>query len=155
MQIKIICVSRNEYDLVEDFIRYHAAIVGFENMILVDNGSDHPDIPPLLNQFRSWGVEVVDAPDRNGMGWKSDLLSQLIYQYRENCDFMIPLDTDEFIVCSDDVLTGKPFSRERILQQFQELSDEASLIKFPVTFNAIVNPEDAAYQHGVYRWPAR
>jgi hypothetical protein len=155
MIIKLVCVSRNEYDLLEDFIRYHAMIVGFENIILLDNGSDHLDIPPLLNLLRSWGVEVIEAPDRHGMTWKSELVTQTIFQHQDACDFIIPIDTDEFIVCSDDVLANQPFSKERILEQFQALSDEASLIKFPLTFHSMVNPEDVAYQHRVYRWPAR
>ena len=155
MIIKLVCVSRNEYDLLEDFIRYHGLIVGFENIILLDNGSDHPDIYPILEQLRSLGVEVIEAPDREGMTWKSKLVTETIYQYKDACDFIIPIDTDEFMVCSDDVLASKPFSRERILQEFHVLSDEASLIKFPLTFNSLVHPEDLCFEQGRYRWPAR
>jgi hypothetical protein len=155
MKIKIVCTSRNEYDLVEDFILYHSAIVGFEHLVLVDNGSDHPDIPDLLERFRTWGVEVIEAPERTGGAWQNVLMTKIIHQIKDQCDYVVPIDTDEFLVCYDDVLAKKPFSKERILKQFQLLSDEASLIKFPLTFNSIVNPEDASYQRGVYKRPAQ
>lgn len=155
MKIKIVCTTRNEYDLVEDFVLYHSHIVGFENIVLVDNGSDHPDIPDLLNSFRDWGVEVIEAPERTGGAWQNVLMTKVIHQIKDRCDYVVPIDTDEFMVSYDDVLTHQPFSKERILQQFQLLSDEASLIKFPLTFNSIVNPEDDAYQQGTYRRPAQ
>ena len=34
---KIITLSKNEYDLIEDFLLYYDSIVGIENIIIIDN----------------------------------------------------------------------------------------------------------------------
>ena len=37
MKLKIISKTKNEYHLIETWIKYHAKLVGYENIVIFDN----------------------------------------------------------------------------------------------------------------------
>jgi hypothetical protein len=108
-----------------------------------------------LNQIREWGVEVIASPNRPGGAWHNVLMSNTILSMKNTCDFVIPLDTDEFIVCSEDVLANRSFCRQRLLEQFHAIPQDASMIKFPQMFLSLVNPNEKGYNKGAYACPAK
>ncbi len=46
---KIFALHRDENELLEDWVRYHAAIVGHHNIYILDNNSTVPDVVQLLD----------------------------------------------------------------------------------------------------------
>lgn len=96
---KVFCYTKNEYDMIEDFILYHAYLFGWSNIHIVDNGSTHDQVLEVYDRYRKQGVHIhVDASPHCYQG---QIMSAVMNQYKDDCDFLLPLDTDEFVVATD------------------------------------------------------
>ncbi|EHH69331.1 glycosyltransferase family 2 protein [Gluconobacter morbifer] len=93
-------MQRNESELLEPWVRYHAALFGYENIFIFDNGSGNLKTKRLLREYEDLGVHVdrrfstsEDYPS------KGAILTDCIVQLNEsgNYDFFFPLDCDEFL----------------------------------------------------------
>jgi hypothetical protein len=152
---KIFCLTRDEYDLVTSFVDYHAALFGHENIVLIDNGSTNPDVLSIYAQLKNQGVTIVSVPARQKLHWKRDAITTVMNGYKDACDYLIPLDTDEFL-CWVNPETNQPYcNADRIKQTLQALPQEASLFKIPLEFRSLVNPKDNGYENYKYTCPPR
>ena len=93
---KVVCVTKDEYDLIEDFIKYHAYLFGYENVVIVDNGSTHPEVLRVYEKYSKLGVDINYEPifDRDK---QNIIYGKYIEKNSHNCTFIFPIDTDEFI----------------------------------------------------------
>jgi hypothetical protein len=152
---KVFCLTRDEYDLIASFIAYHGALFGAENIVILDNGSTHPDVLAVYKQAQKQGVTVVSMPTRQKPHWKKDALTTVMTRYKDSCDYLIPLDTDEFL-CWVDPETQQPHcDAERIHQTLNDLPKEASLFKMPFEYRSLVSPQDEGYEDYKYTCPPR
>ena len=94
-KVKVIVLSRNEYDLIEDFLTYYGALVGFENIVVIDNDSDDGRVLQIYKEFVSRGVTLEKTS--KGMTQMSEIMTDAILRHRDTADFIIPVDTDEFL----------------------------------------------------------
>jgi hypothetical protein len=95
--VKIFCMQKDEDDILEDWIIYHAHLFGYDNIYIVDNESG-PKSKEILQRYQLKGVHVSEQPDYR---LKGDYLCQLIKENKNACDYAIPLDIDEFIALVD------------------------------------------------------
>lgn len=93
---KIVVFTKDEYDLIHDFLEYHGLVFGHENIVVVDNGSTHPEVLRVYEHFSALGTVVVK--DTRSVQCHSDILNARMTGLRTSCHYLIPLDTDEFIV---------------------------------------------------------
>jgi len=55
---KIFCVAKNETDLMESWIVYHASLVGFDNLVVIDNASSCEGVLGVYDTYRKLGLTV-------------------------------------------------------------------------------------------------
>jgi len=92
---KVFTVTKNEYDLIEDFINYHGKIFGYTNVVIIDNGSDNPHVLDVYKRYKQLGIIV-----ENSVGYKNsqqgDHFTSVMNKYKSSTEFLIGLDTDCF-----------------------------------------------------------
>jgi hypothetical protein len=87
--VKIICMVKNEVDIIQDWVLYHASLVGLNNITVLDNESTDGSFQ-LLKRL---GVQCVSVPDYKQKGRYT---TQFIRRFRN--ELVVPLDMDEFLV---------------------------------------------------------
>lgn len=93
-RVHIFTFVKNEAFLMRDWIPYHASLVGFANIHIIDHSStDESDT--LYEKYQPRGLSVVKTA--LPFTRKSRVLSKLMQRYKESADFLIPLDGDEFL----------------------------------------------------------
>ena len=107
---KVIVYTKDEYDLIEDFLNYHGSIFGFSNLIVIDNMSSHPRVLEVYKKYVSLGVTVIHNThgSMRSMAATNTTVMSRIRQCFPKTKYLIPLDTDEFIA----LRRRKPFSAD-------------------------------------------
>ena len=136
--VKIFSVTRNEADLIEDFVQYHGSIFGFSNIVLIDNNSDCPVVLGLYERFRRMGVVVEEH-------MRGQPMAKYMTKYKHQCTFMVELDTYEFIQFSDFLSmkpdkTSVPLLTSRFRAFFSSLPEDCSEFDVVTYFNAVPDP---------------
>lgn len=90
--VQIICMVKNEVDIVRDWVLYHASLVGLDNITVLDNESTDGSFQLL----KSLKVRCISVPDYRQKGLYT---TQFIRQFRN--ELVVPLDMDEFLVYYD------------------------------------------------------
>lgn len=101
MIFKVFTVTRNEYDLIEDFINHYANIVGYENVHIIDNNSDNESVLNIYKSYSEKGITIHNAPTYIG-GGQGEAFTEVMAKYKNECDYMLGIDTDEFLVVLDE-----------------------------------------------------
>jgi hypothetical protein len=96
--MKLIAVSRvkNEIDIIEPFVRYHARY--FDKLIILDDGSTDGTID-ILKSLRAAGLPLVLLQE-SAVGYaQSDYMTKLLRMAvsQFGADWVAPLDADEFL----------------------------------------------------------
>jgi len=97
-KLKILVKVRDEPDLLEPWLLYHAALVGWENIIVFDNESGDLKTLNIYKKYENTPLTVVTIT--GNLFWLySNWRSLKLYQMLELCtDFFIHLDVDEYLV---------------------------------------------------------
>jgi hypothetical protein len=97
MKYKIATVTKNEYDLIEDFINYYGSIFGYTNVYIIDNGSTNRIVLDVYEKYKKYGLNVFTELGyaNNSQG---DIFTKYTKKYMMDADWVFGLDTDEFIV---------------------------------------------------------
>jgi hypothetical protein len=100
MRIACIMMQKNEDDLLETWIAYHANLFGFKNLFIFDNGSNSEVINSIYQKYIPLGISVHQSFEKKSFFYrKGDVLGNYI-KFLDNTDeydFFIPLDCDEYI----------------------------------------------------------
>ena len=94
--VKIFTVTKNETDLIEDFLLYNGKLVGFKNIVVIDNCSTCPIVLSIYKKYIKKGIEIVYEPNYEA-GGQGLAYTTHMKRFRSKCSFLIGLDTDEFI----------------------------------------------------------
>ncbi len=127
MKIACVMMQKNESILLEAWIRYHAELVGKENLFIFDNGSTISSVIQVLKEAESDGAKVFwDYSKVRDFLEKGILVAELIQRLdrEEAFDFYFPLDCDEFLACQAE--SGPSCCRteiEETLWPFRESAD--------------------------------
>ena len=87
--IKIFVFEKNEIDILKDWIDYHAKIVGYENIVVIDHKSDDGSFN-LAKSYQDRGLTAIryTGPYTN----KGAQMTHEMKKFRENSSILIPLD---------------------------------------------------------------
>jgi len=92
--LKIFLMTKNELLLIEDWIKYHGYLFGYENLYIVDASTDLK-VLEIYEKYKDAGINIIyDKTDLN------DLEKQLtfyMHKFKGEDNFLIKLDTDEFL----------------------------------------------------------
>lgn len=89
---------KDEVDIVEDWLKYHGTLFGYNNLYIIDNMSKDGTYEKL-KEYEAKGIYLIQKPDYKLKGEYMDELinSPHLGQY----DIAYPIDMDEFIVYYD------------------------------------------------------
>lgn len=130
MNIAILMMQKNEKDLLEPWIKYHADLFGAENLYIYDNGSTDEEVISILKKYGDLGISVEKRfSSKEDFENKGEIFSRKIKDL-DGCgfyDFYFPLDCDEFIACkSDDGVLS--VGKKEIEQELKKYLDERRVL---------------------------
>lgn len=91
--IHIISFCGNEVDIIEDWLKYHGFIFGFENMTVVDNYSIDGTYEILTHYSRKYNLNLLRIKDY----WQKGNKTAMIIKSLLPGSVALPLDVDELI----------------------------------------------------------
>ena len=148
---KVILITKDEHDLVGDFLEYYGTLFGRENVVVVDNGSrEDSSVHAVYQRHVEAGGEVrLDArPFCDAVRFMSDHMRTLC----DSCEFILPLETDEFLFLPDRDASYTP-TREDVAQVLRAVPDDVSVIRYGSFLGSSVDPSEAGYANGAYSRP--
>lgn len=97
MQIaKIFLFVKDEKYLIQKWLPYYINIFGENNIHILDHGSKDG----TLDIIKDYKIKVNDCANHQFKN-KHTLLTRLMSQYKKECKFLIPTDSDEFLFHMD------------------------------------------------------
>jgi hypothetical protein len=136
---KVFTVTKNEYDLIEDFLLYHGYLFGYENLVVIDNGSTDTRVLEVYDRYKLRGVTVVTRIGYKGTQ-QGEHFTDVMKDYREAAEFLIGLDTDLFF-CVDQ--SSDRAVVQRYLRSLPQSYDIFQMQKFMMS---VVDPTSPNYQ---------
>jgi hypothetical protein len=154
VNVKIFCVTKNEYDLIEHFIIYYGYLFGYNNLIIIDNNSTDELVLKIYDKYINLGIKVVYESNYQGNG-QADMFNKYMFLEKSNCDFLVGLDTDEFLFSYDDFKKGNdPFCKEKILQIFNSYCVNNTSFKISSYPCSVVDKCNSNYINNKFTTPA-
>lgn len=92
----VVCMIRNEADILPYWIRFYSSLFGLENIAVIDNLSDDEKTLNILSEWQSKGLKVIKF---DGQFWrKGDYVAEIFSKHFSHAHLAIPADADEFLV---------------------------------------------------------
>lgn len=151
---KVIVLSKDEYDLIEDFLMHHGRIFGYENIVVVDNGSTDPRVLKVYAEYIKKGVTIEVDKDR-GMLSMAQIMTDAMRRHAPSCHFLVPLDTDEFVFEAH--RSASSFSADRVKEHLHEYLQDVnvSIVRYTCFLGSIPDPASPDYKDHKHNRPAR
>lgn len=138
---KVFTVTKNEYDLIEDFVRYHGGIFGYDNVVVIDNGSTDERVLDVYSRYTPKGVTVVTRT-----GYRKDQqgehFTEIMQQYKQEAEFLIGLDTDCFFCVRESC------DPQTIHAYLRGLPRNYDIFAMQTFLMSVVDPNSSNYQAG-------
>ena len=132
--IKIILMTKNEKYLIKQWIQYHGEIFGYENLYIIDD-SDDIDV---LNYYKSISYLPIHIyNNNNNLNNIINYINNIMTLIKNECDFMIKLDTDEFIGLYNNETNDVHIYKEIIRNSFNKLIVNGYKYKCSYTMNSL------------------
>ncbi len=138
-RVRCVTMQKEEGLLLDAWLRYYGYLFGFENLVVLDNGSRDRLTCDILEQFEAAGVVVHRQHTTiEAFEGKGGLIAEIIqgWDNTHDYDFALPCDTDEFLTLF--TTDGLSCSRVRIAAALarlvgvdQALSLRTSLFNVP------------------------
>ena len=128
---KIFTVTKNETDLIEDFIKYHGEIFGFNNIIIIDNMSTCPIVKNVYKKYMKMGVTIVTELRYDGTS-QGEAFTKHMLKYKKACKFLIGLDTDELFIVKPVHQSNMKNTITRYLNNFPQPISKVMITKYMV-----------------------
>jgi hypothetical protein len=90
----LVLFQNDEYELLSDWLQYHAYMFGFSNLHVVDHNSKDVRVCRVLALYKQCGMRFTHHG--GSFEQKSELLTTILK--KEKNKFLLPLDADEFVV---------------------------------------------------------
>jgi hypothetical protein len=108
----VVCMIRNEADILPYWIKYYSSLFGLSNIAVIDNMSDDTKTLDILKEWEGKGLRVIKF---EGQFWrKGDFIAETFHKYFSHVHLAIPADADEFLV---PYVTGIPTPKKELIYQ--------------------------------------
>lgn len=136
----IFLMTKNEKELIEDWLKYHGYLFGFANLNVID-GSDDPEIDLIYQKYIEKGVTVHKS--KTNLNGLAEELTRRMREFNGKNKFLIKLDTDEFLAHTYPTnLVDRPFSWFRPIARLRGLTT----LRFHKSQVSKVKKDTKAYQ---------
>ena len=100
MRLAAVSIVRSECDIIESFVRHNATF--FDRLYILDHRSTDTT-PDILRRLADDGLPLVLSREGYGIFYQGPSMTQLIKRACDDhlWDFIIPLDSDEFLRVPD------------------------------------------------------
>jgi hypothetical protein len=137
---KIFLFTKDEGQLLDEWILYHGNLVGFDNLFICDHGSSEETLQ-VYEKYKNKGIHLKGVGERNFQNkWK--ILSAWMREESHDTKLLIPLDTDEFIVKRKVGSQNINANLEEIIKYLEDLPLKRTRYKFG---NLIAAPIKTTY----------
>jgi len=153
MKIKIFTVTKDEYDLIEDFITFYGYIFGYDNLIIIDTGSTDKSVLEYYQMIkREKNVNIVfENGYENGKQGEHFTKYMTIEKNKNSCDFLLGLDTDNFLILPNATFIDP----KEYINYFETLDKNQNKFLIHSTFDSIIDINNNNYINNKYLRPAR
>ena len=131
MVTKVICVTKDEYDLIETFIVFYGKIFGYNNVIIIDNGSTDQRVLDVYKKYPEVEVRV----DAFCFQQVTEVMTKYIIEYKDTCDYMLLLETDEYLYWEGD----DELDEDKVRRYIETLPSQA---RFGKIYQSVVGPDE-------------
>jgi len=153
--VKIFCVTKNETDLIECWIQYHASLVGMGNLVVIDNMSTCKEVVAVYKKYREKGLLLEHAPSFAGSG-QGDAFTAFMRKHRSSCRFLIGIDSDEYITFPDFLDGDRSVDTTKRLRKYLlGLPKNTTKFRISTYFEAVPDPDSKAYVDQKVNSPVR
>ena len=153
---KVICITKDETDLVEDFVDYHAHLFGYRNIVLVDNGSTDAAVLAAYDRMRDRGVDI--RTDARPFSQATEIMTEHMRSLCDgSCEWILPLETDEFFVWLPTAAAEAPVPCDTVRGYLRGLPEDVVYIGYGLVMASVVDASDVGelgYHDGAYARPA-
>lgn len=101
--LKLFLMTKNEFELLEDWLKYHGHLFGLGNIHVLD-GSDDDRVFAIYERYRAKGLNVHHSS--TGLDGLHEELTRSMHAHKGTNSFLIKLDTDEFLAYVRDFASG-------------------------------------------------
>jgi len=130
MVTKVMCVTKDEHDLIEPFILFYGTIFGYNNIVIIDNGSTDQRVLDVYKKYPLIDITVDPFPFTE----VTDKMTSYILSHKGKCDWMLLMETDEFLYWEgDDVI-----DEEKVRNYIETLPCQS---RFGKVYSSVVSPD--------------
>lgn len=145
--LKIVLMTKNEKHLLRPWVKHHGNIFGYENLYIIDDSSD----VAILNYYL--GLKQIGVKVYNNKSNLSNLvyhINAVFNEIKSSCDFLIKLDTDEFIGVYNPKNNAVSICKHTILNEFNNLPINGNKYKCSYIINSLPTKENDNPLDNVY-----
>ena len=153
MKIKIFTVTKDEYDLIQEFIDFYGYIFGYDNLIIIDNGSTNTSVLEYYNRVkREKNVNIVSETGYENCKQGDHFTKYMLIEKKKNSsDFLLGLDTDNFLILPN----ADSIQPQQYINYFENLSKTNNKFLIHSTFDSIVDVNSKFYVNNKYSSPVK
>eukprot|EP00798_Chlamydomonas_sp_ICE-L_P017296 gene17296-biopygen26212 len=160
---KVVLLTKDESFLIEDFITYYGELFGYDNAIVVDNGSTCQTVLDVYEWYSSThGVHI--KLDKRDFSSATVFMSEHMREVAHFCEWILPLETDEFVFNmrggggGGGSSTNDPLFRLMpvdVRAYLKSLPEDVSIVNYGSVLKSVVDPYDKTYDmsKGMYPRP--
>jgi hypothetical protein len=140
MIIKIFTVTKNEYDLINPWVHFYGTIFGYENVVIIDNGSDNIEVLNFYNDIKK-NTKIKIYTDTSIYSDQGKIFTKYMNLEKNNCDFLLGCDTDNFLI-----VDGKnSIKKQDYFDIFEQLPEENNKFLIHRTIDSIIDSNNSDY----------
>lgn len=154
MIVKVVLLTKDEYDLIEDFIKYYSYLFGISNIVIIDNGSTDQTVFATYFKYIPQGLTVIQdtSPFQEANVFMTRHIRDVINKHPET-EWIMCLETDEFLFRRAD-LEGAIEPR-MIHDYLASVPDNVTCLRYKHFWGSVVDPIKLgeAYCDGLVKQP--
>ena len=151
--VRVILLTKNETDMIQSWIDYYCRVMpgGAKDVIIVDNGStDEVCINAYKAHVKNGGTVMVNS---TSFRYATVFMSKIIKDLAHTCEWLLPLETDEFVcTLKDDEITPE-IMQDRLIAYLSSLPPDIGSVQYAKVLASMVDPKDEGYSNGCYSHP--
>lgn len=137
---RVFLLTRDETDMIDDFLTYHAGIFGYQNITVVDHGSSCPVVLRSLECAARRGSTIIR--ETRPFATARDFMTEHMRAARHTAEWLLPLETDEFVVCSKHTDRA-----DNVLDVLEKISPDVSILNYGAVLASCPDSNIVAYTH--------
>ena len=139
--IKLFTMVKDEVDIVEDWLKYHGSMFGYQNLYVIDNFSTDGTYEILLKYKNEFQIFLIQEPDYKLKGvYMRHLIKDRI---KTKYDIAYPIDIDEFIVYYDK--NTNTIDPNKVVEYINSLPSNVEVFKANYIISLISNNNGIGY----------